>query len=58
MKDNFSVLRRRDWAGIFRAAVNPSMEAAGKTSIFFTPRKIPSQPRLLLLVSFLMNSSG
>jgi hypothetical protein len=34
--------------GIFRAAVNPSMEAAGKTSLFFTPRKIPFQTRLLV----------
>jgi len=57
MKDNFSVLRRRDWAGIFRAAVNPSMEAAGKTSMFFTPRKIPAQPRLLVIRSFFMIDS-
>lgn len=27
--------------GVLRAAVNPSMEAAGKTSLFFTPRNTP-----------------
>ena len=68
------MLRSRDWEGIFRAAVNPSMEAAGKTlrcavpaarkpwaaihgrprdacvaPMFFTPRKIPSQSRLLVI---------
>src|ERR1700678_355708 len=31
MKDDFFMLRRRVWKGIFRAAVNPSLEAAGKT---------------------------
>ena len=48
MKDDFFNLRRRVWKGIFRAAVNPSLEAAGKTSLFFTPRKIPFQTRLLV----------
>jgi hypothetical protein len=43
------MLRRRNWKGIFRAAVNPSMEAAGKTSLFFTPRKIPFQSRHLVI---------
>ena len=31
MKDNFFIPGRRLWKGIFRAAVNPSLEAAGKT---------------------------
>ena len=49
MNDNFFVLRRRAWEGISRAAVNPSMEAASKTSMFCTPREIPSQSRLLVI---------
>jgi hypothetical protein len=31
----------------FRAAVNPSMDAAGKTSVFFTPRKANIAPLLV-----------
>jgi hypothetical protein len=48
MKDSSFSLRRQVWKGIFRVAVNPSLEAAGKTSMFFTPRKIPFQTRLLV----------
>jgi hypothetical protein len=45
------MLRRRNWEGIFRAALNPSMEAAGKTLRCAVPaaRKpgvaIPDHPR-------------
>ena len=73
MNDNFFMLRRRDWEGIPRAAVNPlrrlrlltvrgcpsrvnpcdacvaPLGAARKTSLFFTPREIPSQSRLLVI---------
>ena len=49
MNDNVFVLRRRDWEGIPRAAVNPSMEASSKTSMFCTPREIPSQSQLLVI---------
>ena len=31
------MLRSRDWEGIFRAAVIPSMEAAGKTLRYAVP---------------------
>jgi hypothetical protein len=76
------MLRSRDWEGIFRAAVNPSMEAAGKTLRYavpaarkpgvailatrathasrpvFTPRKMPSQSRLLVICLSLHESFG
>jgi hypothetical protein len=29
---------------VIRDAVNPSMEAAGKTSVFFTPRRTSKRP--------------
>jgi hypothetical protein len=32
---------------VFRAAVNPSMDAAEKTSVFFTPRKTNIAPLLV-----------
>ncbi len=41
MNDQCFRARRRDQRGIFRTAVNPSVEAAGKTSVFFTLRKMP-----------------
>jgi hypothetical protein len=43
------MLRHRYLEGIFRAAVNPSMEAAGKNILFFTPLKIPSRYRRLVI---------
>jgi hypothetical protein len=52
------MLRSRDRKGIFRAAVNPSLEAAGKNILFFTPRKIPFQSRLLVTVSFFALAVG
>jgi len=57
MKASVFMLRRRVWEGISRAAVNPSMEAAGKTSMFSTPREITSQTRLLLFCVVLMSDS-
>jgi hypothetical protein len=37
--------------------VNPSMEAAGKTSLFFTPREMPSRSDLLRTVDQFVNNS-
>jgi hypothetical protein len=44
MNDRYSHARSRDWAGIFRTAVNPSMEAAGKTSCFSRSGKCLPNP--------------
>jgi hypothetical protein len=44
--------------GIFRTAEHPSLEAAGKTSLFFTLRKMPIQSGFRRRFCTFMNNSG